>query len=67
MPYITLNLDIYCAQCGDGICNHADFNKQKGVLEVRPCDYCINEKQQEIDELSDEVDRLNELLDEARV
>jgi|WetSurMetagenome_2_1015567.scaffolds.fasta_scaffold156149_1 hypothetical protein len=66
MPNVTLNLDVYCSECGDGICNHADFNKYKGALEVRPCDYCMNQKQQEIDELNDEIDRLNELLDEEK-
>lgn len=45
MPEIAVNIEIYCASCGQGICNYADAGKTRGrgepIFTITPCPKCM--------------------------
>jgi len=54
VPNITINIDVYCARCGAGLCNQTTFNEGRGgfyskdsSFSVEPCQKCLDEARQE--------------------
>ena len=45
MPEISVNIEVYCATCGDGICNLTESTKtrqrQEPCFRVEACPTCI--------------------------
>jgi hypothetical protein len=43
MPEISVDIEIYCAKCGAGICNSVQSQRKhnKEVFVVEPCDKCM--------------------------
>ena len=45
MPDITINIDVYCSVCGDGLCHLAEQHGTKQAITIEPCPRCLdNEK-----------------------
>lgn len=75
MPDLTINVEIFCATCGDGLCNQSEFtltrSRQEPSFRVEACQKCIDEakdgveveKNQEIEELRREIVALEQRLE----
>ena len=56
MTEITVNIEIYCAKCGTGICSNATprtdrYNRNEPTFDIEPCATCLeNEKSEGHDE-----------------
>lgn len=68
MPEINadINIEVYCDTCGNGICR---YSRGIGTtLYVDACPYCMKEKQTEIDNLesiiTDQENKINDLQEE---
>lgn len=48
MPEIGINIEVYCALCGAGLCNQTEATKTIRRLEpsfrVQPCETCLEKK-----------------------
>ena len=47
MPEIEVNVEIYCARCGVGLCNGTTAGKKPNsrgypFFEVEPCEHCLD-------------------------
>ena len=51
MPYAEINIEIYCAECGEGLCNQTNFAKTRHRNEpsfrVQPCKKCLDNARNE--------------------
>lgn len=51
MPSIEVEIEIFCKDCGEGLCNNTDAGRTRGrgqpFFEVRPCGNCIKSAQKE--------------------
>jgi len=51
MPIAEIEIEIYCAQCGAGLCNQTEFATTRGrglpSFRVEPCEKCLNEAREE--------------------
>ena len=47
MPDVTVNIDLWCARCGAGICNNGTARKRGGGFDIEPCDKCLQEARSE--------------------
>lgn len=51
MPDITVNIEVYCAKCGSGLCNQTEFVttrlRQEPSFRVVPCQKCLDESHDE--------------------
>lgn len=66
---IEVDFEVYCNTCGCGLCNETTVKgHQSPQLKVNACPDCMKEKQEEIDDLNDDIRKLNakieSLLDE---
>ena len=45
MPDMTIEVEIYCAKCGDGLCNQTEFwrtpTRGEPSFRVEPCERCL--------------------------
>ena len=47
MPDVTVNIDVYCGRCGEGLCGQTEvkaasyYNSQPG-FHVEPCEKCLD-------------------------
>ena len=48
MPEIEVNIEIYCAKCGAGICGNATatrtFTRQEPSFRIDPCEKCLQDE-----------------------
>lgn len=46
MPDVTINIEVYCARCGEGLCNQTEFTRTRGrgepCFRVEPCERCMD-------------------------
>jgi len=67
MPEIEVNIEVYCAVCGEGLCNQTEFVKTyrrgESSFRVEPCSKCLQEaKDQGYEEGYEEAK--NEIVEE---
>jgi len=47
MPEIAVNIEVYCAKCGEGLCNQTEATKTRTrgepAFRVEPCEHCLKE------------------------
>ena len=47
MPDIEVEIEVYCAKCGEGLCNQTEAVRTHGrrapAFRVQPCERCLNE------------------------
>lgn len=80
MPEITVvgEFEVWCANCGAGICgNFRERTRRPGVFDADPCEKCLenareegsatgfHERQTEVDQLQEQVRRLEKEISEA--
>jgi len=42
MPEVRVDIEVWCNECGDGICHLATEHRKGGGLDVTPCVKCMN-------------------------
>ena len=46
MPEVNVNVEVYCAHCGNRLCNQTEFIRGRGggdpQLRVEPCETCLD-------------------------
>lgn len=46
MPTLGLEFEVYCASCGEGLCNNCEEGTTKGrnmpIIKIEPCSKCID-------------------------
>ena len=51
MPEVSIDVEVYCARCGAGLCNQTNstFTKQRRqpCFQVEPCARCFNQNSNE--------------------
>ena len=49
MPEISVNVEVFCASCGQGLCGMTSVKNHRGgdALEVEACDKCIESARDE--------------------
>jgi hypothetical protein len=51
MPEIAVNIEVYCAKCGEGLCNQTEATRTNGRGEpsfrVDPCERCLDASRDE--------------------
>ena len=52
MPDITVEIEIYCAKCGAGICRNGTERGGRGyrsipAFEIEPCEKCMSDAEEE--------------------
>jgi hypothetical protein len=59
---VDIDFEVYCGTCGAGLCSESDtrHSRNRNYLQVtvNACPKCIAEKQEEIDNLKDEIQDL---------
>lgn len=47
MPEISVNIEVFCAKCGEGLCNQTEFTttryRGEPSFRVMPCERCLAE------------------------
>jgi hypothetical protein len=50
MPEVMVDIEVYCAECGAGLCNQTEVTRtrqrSKDCLRVTPCEVCIQSAEQ---------------------
>ena len=45
MPLIEVEIEVYCARCGEGLCNQTEathtFRRDQPAFRVQPCERCL--------------------------
>lgn len=51
MPDVTINIEIYCDRCGDGLCNQSTFTttrmRREPSFRIEPCKKCLEAAKQD--------------------
>ncbi len=51
MPGIEVNIEVYCARCGEGLCNQTESTttrtRREPCFRVEPCKKCLDEAREE--------------------
>ena len=49
MPTFDIDFEVFCARCGNGLCNQSDTTQERGrnKLTVEPCEKCLEEAKEE--------------------
>jgi len=42
MPQVSVEVEIWCGECGRGICHQATERRKGGGLDVGPCEKCMD-------------------------
>ncbi len=72
MPTFSTDIEfeVFCAECGAGICNHADtrvsHRRNANQVVVRPCDTCMKAKQDEIDGHEETIEQRDSTIEDLR-
>ena len=47
MPEVTVDVEVYCAKCGEGLCNQTESTRtrrrQEPAFLVAPCEKCLQD------------------------
>jgi hypothetical protein len=66
MASVMIDIQVYCENCGAGICDHVSQAKYtEGTIKIEPCTTCMNRKDSEIEELKGRIMELEEQLVEV--
>lgn len=57
---VDVSFDVYCGECGTGICSSSDYDKRKDKLTVR-CPHCFKAFEDVIKGNDKEIERLTEI------
>lgn len=53
MPDVTVDVEVYCATCGEGLCNQTESSltptRRENQFRVTPCETCLSEARDEGD------------------
>ena len=60
MPSLSVDFSVYCENCGHGLCSVTKVNRDD--VYVEPCPVCMEEKQNEIDQLERQIEELEEKI-----
>jgi hypothetical protein len=70
MPAFEVEFEVYCGTCGNGLCRESDTRKSRNRGEnqvvVNVCPKCMKEKQEEIEDLQNQIDKLNETIQDLQ-
>ncbi len=46
MPEATVNIELYCAKCNEGLCSNATFSIYRGypTFTIEPCENCLRDE-----------------------
>ena len=63
MPEASINIEIYCDGCGEGLCNQSTFTitryRSEPSFRVMPCERCLEKARQEArDESAEKIEEL---------
>jgi len=51
MPDVTIDVEVYCARCGAGLCNQTESTftrtRQQPSFRVEPCEKCLEAAREE--------------------
>ncbi len=53
MPEVSVDIQVYCAGCGEGLCNQTDSTTGRHgapQLRVTPCEHCLDEARDQGDD-----------------
>lgn len=68
MPEISVNVEVYCAWCNNGLCNQTESTTARGrgepCFRVDPCERCLERAREEGRE--DKKAELQEEIDDLR-
>ena len=57
---IEVNIDVYCATCGAGLCHTVIVNNRRETFSVPVCQDCMAKKDEEIEELKKIIETFEE-------
>jgi hypothetical protein len=64
---IEVDFEVFCGTCGEGLCYESDTrrsrNRGHAQVEVNACPFCIKKKENEIEDLKQEISRLEEQIE----
>lgn len=62
MPEITVDFNVYCGTCGEGLCSSTSVDQNHGRVDVTVdvCPACTQKALQEVNKLEDEIESLRE-------
>ena len=67
---VDIEFEIYCADCGAGICDHAEvmktYRRQMNRIDIKQCNTCWKREYDERKELEAEIMQLRAALEQAR-
>ena len=58
---LTIEFEVYCSECGHGICNHVTSVKNN-VITIEPCSNCISKRDEEIKSLEKNIEELGSFI-----
>lgn len=65
----TVDFEVFCGTCGEGLCSESSTRKSRNrgyaQVEVNTCPNCIEKKDDEIEQLKIEIERLKYDLEAA--
>ncbi|HPD55534.1 MAG TPA: hypothetical protein PLR11_01835 [Candidatus Paceibacterota bacterium] len=63
---IDIDFEVFCGTCGAGLCSESDTRRSRGrgylQVTVNVCPYCMQKKEDEIEELKSENKALEEKI-----
>lgn len=64
---IDVDFEVFCGTCGEGLCHKSNTRRSRNrgfaQVEVNICPSCIKEKEDEIEDLKQEISRLEEQIE----
>lgn len=63
---VDLTFDVYCGECGAGICNFSNYDNRRDKLDVR-CPHCFKAFEDNITDLEDQIKKLENELDRLTI
>jgi hypothetical protein len=62
MPTIEVDYSVYCGTCGTGLCGDTKVDNKRQILTVTACSRCMELKDEEIQNLEEELEKLKEVI-----
>lgn len=68
---VDVDFEVFCGTCGTGLCSESDTrssrNRRYAQVTVNACPYCIDKKNEEINDLEYKIEQLEEELSKLEV